>query len=120
MNRIDVSAQTSRQVSPLPPTEHASARPLAQRALMYGVPLGAAAVLGSKYGDKVYNTMKELASYGKSLTVNALAALRGIPPTTTPTTAQLDHSPSARHISASPTPLPLPTPDKHHPKTSIQ
>ena len=116
MNRIDVSAQTSRQVSPLPPTEHASARPLAQRALMYGVPLGAAAVLGSKYGDKVYNTMKELANYGKSLTVNALTALRGIPPQSSP----LDQGPSARHISARPTPLPLPTPDKHHPKTSIQ
>ena len=104
MNRIDVSAQTSRQVSPLPSAEPPRQRPFYQRALSYGIPIGAAAVLGSKYGEKVYNTMKELANYGKSLTVNALTALRGIPPTT----------------AARPTPLPLPTPDKHHPKTSIQ
>lgn len=135
MNKHDVSMQTSpqnsRQVSPLTakatsPIPQQRPMPFYQRALLYSIPVGAAGVLGTLYGNKIYSTMKELANYGKRLSVNALAAIRGTPyyiPTNYTTSSASSGVPSR---SPSPTPRPSPTglptatPDPRHPKTGVQ
>lgn len=157
----DNSAQTSRTVStvtsrvtspipqPPPPERHSRgtqySQPFYARALRngltIGIPLGIG-YLANVYGKPIYNTVKDIANYGKRMTINALTAIRDTPymsaqQQTTTYTPKPMPKPSVAASSASMqiptpkptpkstpkpthTPIPKPTVDAQHPKTSIQ
>ena len=112
----DTGIQMSRQLSPL--IQHAPVQSYIRRLLRYGIAttVPIATYYVGKYSNPIKSTIKDIANYGKRMTINALAAIKNTPykeeavnatqPTPTP-------SPTA-------TPIPRPTPDKQHPRTSLQ
>ena len=121
------SQYSSRASTPLNIRTPPKGPPLYMRALQYGIKYGLPAgvlSLATVYRKPIYNTVKDIANYGKRMTINALAAIRNTPYKVEPYspdssdnedyTQQITPTPRPR-----PTPLPNPTVDVQHPKTSI-
>ena len=97
--------------------------------IYHGLPMAATWAL-TMYGKPIYRTIKDIANYGKRMTINALAAIRSTPfkevpanTTQSASTPTPTATPSVAASSASlptATAIPRPTPDKQYPRTSFQ
>ena len=118
------SNHASRQVSPViqhstPPRPYHPVRDALGRALQFGLkwagPIGVGVGWALRGNERTYNSIKDIANYGKRMTINALQAAWRTPFKVAPINSTASN---ATATNATQTPIPLPTPDSQHPRTT--
>ena len=119
------SSQSSRAMSPLVPQQQPynnkymyQTRRILHNALALATPLGIGYAIG-KWGKPIYKTIKDVANYGKRMTLNTLAAIRSTPFYEDVSSDDEPINPNAiSPPKPTPTAIPKPTQDPQHPRTS--
>ena len=112
------SNHQSRQQSPVPQQQHQyhPVRDVLGKALQFGLrwagPIGLGVGWALRGNERAYNSIKDIANYGKRMTINALQAAWRTPFKN----AQMNAT--TTDTSKTQTPIPTPSPDSQHPRTS--
>ena len=115
------SNHQSRQQSPIPQQQHQyhPVRDVLGKALQFGLrwagPIGLGVGWALRGNERAYNSIKDIANYGKRMTINALQAAWRTPFKNAQMNATATN---ATATNATQTPIPLPSPDSQHPRTS--
>ena len=113
------SNHQSRQQSPIPQQQQHQYHPVRDvlgKALQFGLrwagPIGLGVGWALRGNERAYNSIKDIANYGKRMTINALQAAWRTPFKN----AQMNAT--TTDASKTQTPIPTPSPDSQHPRTS--
>lgn len=118
------SNHASRQQSPVPQQQHQyhPVRDVLGKALQFGIrwagPIGLGVGWALRGNERAYNSIKDIANYGKRMTINALQAAWRTPFKNVPTNAAQENDSNTCNKCPQQTPMPAPTPDAQHPRTS--